>query len=87
MKLKEVHELVQTVSDAILYCKAKLALKTPKVEEVLDLLMRCKQALVLFLSKQNTIKIIQSLAQLRRKSSARDREKMFDEKQKEKLSQ
>ena len=44
--------------DALLYCKAKLALKTPKIEEVQDLLFRCKQALVLFLSKKNTVRVI-----------------------------
>ena len=67
--------MCQTILDSLLYCKARLQLKSAKVEEILELLVLCKKSLMQLLNHEQTIQLIENLTKLRRGGD--ERSKMF----------
>ena len=84
-QVDELPTLCQVILDSLLYCKARLSLKSAKVEETLDLLVLCKKALLQLLNHDQTMKLIQDLAQLQK--GGENRPAMFSERRMIKMSQ
>ena len=57
-------DLCQVVFDSLLYCRFRMQLRLPKVDQSLDLLLSCKKALVQLLSHEESRRVILKLARL-----------------------
>ena len=65
-QVNELHNLCQIILDSLLFCRGKLMLKPNKVDDILDLLLLCKRALIQLLNQAETTQLISDLAKLRK---------------------